>query len=382
MAIYEEYIKHLQNFEQITHERKKILTRISKLRNRDVLTFASDLSNNMAPIMIEYTDLLPVQSQLENLSGKAIDIILETPGGIGEVVEDIIDLIRTKYDEVGIIIPGYAKSAGTIFAMAGDEILMRHGSALGPIDGQLQIADGKRFSADAFLEGLEKIKDDAEKKKLNPAYIPILRNISPGEIQNCENIQCFSKHLATQWLVKYMFKYSKSLPDGTVTTEESKSKKAEKIAEELCSQSRWLTHRRSIKIRDLEKLGLKITNYEMNAKLGDAINRYYILLRMSFESSSIYKIFETESSDIYRFMMVPARSTPQTPQSLVMNGSCPNCKYDLKIQTNLEKDVPQASDTVLYPIQTDTLECPKCRKSINVKSLRQQVEAETGKKVI
>ena len=182
-----------------------MLSSISQLRgNRDILVFASDFSKGGAPTGIDYTDLLATQDQLENMSGKAIDIILETPGGIGEIVEDIVRLIRHRYDTVGMIIPGHAKSAGTIFAMAGDEILMGDGSSLGPIDGQLQAGNGKSFSADAFLEGLEKIKREVEDtRKLNPAYIPILQNISPGEIQKCENVQSFSKRLVTDWLIKY-----------------------------------------------------------------------------------------------------------------------------------------------------------------------------------
>lgn len=203
----------------MAQERKKILAKISKIRGREILVIASDLSKNKAPIAIEYSDLLPIQDQLENLSGDEIDVILETPGGVGEVVEDIVRMIRSRYEKVGMIIPGYAKSAGTIFTMAGDEILMGKGSALGPIDGQLQMINGKRFSADAFLEGFEKIKNIAEEnKRLNPAYIPMLQNISPGEIQNCENIQCFSKHLVTEWLAKYKFKYWNAHSDGRNVT--------------------------------------------------------------------------------------------------------------------------------------------------------------------
>lgn len=175
MGIYAEYLTRLKSFDEIAKERKKMLSSISKLRGgRDVLVFASDFSKDLiSPIAIEYTDLLAVQDQLENLSGQAIDVILETPGGLGEVVEDIVRLIRSKYEKVGMIIPGYAKSAGTIFAMAGDEILMGGGSALGPIDGQLHLANGKRFSADAFLEGFEKIKkrggrDKAAKPCIHP----------------------------------------------------------------------------------------------------------------------------------------------------------------------------------------------------------------------
>jgi ClpP class serine protease len=59
----------------------------------------------------------------------------------------------------GIIIPGSAKSAGTIFTMAGDEILMSPNSSLGPIDAQVMM-NGKRFSADAFPDGFAKINPD------------------------------------------------------------------------------------------------------------------------------------------------------------------------------------------------------------------------------
>ncbi len=82
MGIYAQYLEQLTTFDEITEERKKILSKISEIRGRDVLTFASDISKGKSPITIEYSDLLPVQDQLENLSGNAIDIILETPGGI------------------------------------------------------------------------------------------------------------------------------------------------------------------------------------------------------------------------------------------------------------------------------------------------------------
>ena len=147
------------DFDGLQKERKKQLLQVSKLRgDRAVLVMASDLIKPNSTI--DYSDILPVQDQLANLSGQAIDVILETPGGFAEAAEDIIALIRGKFDKVGIIVPGWAKSAGTILALAGDEILMGRGSALGPIDAQIAQANGKRFSAHAFLEGLKQIKDE------------------------------------------------------------------------------------------------------------------------------------------------------------------------------------------------------------------------------
>ena len=190
MGIYTEYIDRKFGLKELMEERKKQLKRISKIRgNRDILTFAATFNTKQIPlpIAIDYTDRVPFQDQIRNLKGDRIDVILETPGGSAEIVEDLVKMLRSKFSEVAMIIPGSAKSAGTIMVMGGDEILMEPDSALGPIDAQI-IQGGKRYSAHAFLEGLNKIKEEVEDTgNLNRAYIPILQNISPGEIQTCDN---------------------------------------------------------------------------------------------------------------------------------------------------------------------------------------------------
>lgn len=69
MGFYSEYLNKSMSFEDLEAERKKMLGKISSLRdNRDILVYASDLTKN-APISIDYTDLLPFQDQLSNLKG-------------------------------------------------------------------------------------------------------------------------------------------------------------------------------------------------------------------------------------------------------------------------------------------------------------------------
>ncbi|HNX58178.1 MAG TPA: serine dehydrogenasease, partial [Spirochaetota bacterium] len=65
-------------------------------------------------------------------------IMLTTPGGSAIAVERYVNIIRKHYQEVNFIIPDYAYSAGTIFCMSGDNILMDYYSVLGPIDPQVQ----------------------------------------------------------------------------------------------------------------------------------------------------------------------------------------------------------------------------------------------------
>jgi ClpP class serine protease len=110
MGAYSEYLDRQMSFEQLSAERKVQLQRISKLRGgRDILVFAADLNKGAAPISIGYPDILPIKDQLDNLCGTALDLVLETPGGSGEVTEDIVRIVRAKYDTVGVLVPGWAK---------------------------------------------------------------------------------------------------------------------------------------------------------------------------------------------------------------------------------------------------------------------------------
>ena len=387
MGIYSEYINRKMTFDQITAERKSQLKKISQIRKRDVVVYASDSSKSNAPVSILPPDLLPFKDQLSYVKTDSVDVIIETPGGIAETVEDMVELIRDKYEKVGIIIPGSAKSAGTIFSMAGDEILMGNTSSLGPIDAQV-VSNGKRFSADAFIDGLEKIKTEViDTGKLNPAYIPMLQNISPGEIQHFENAQNFSKTLVTNWLSKYKFKYwEKHKSTGEVVTQSQKEYRAKEIAAKLCKHSDWLTHGRSIRIKDLKEMKLEIYNYSSNAALNDAIERYYTLLRMSFDLTGIYKIFETCNSQIYQSISqvnMPAMPIKKDvkPQLAHAEFICPKCTSKYKIQLNLVKNMPIEPSSVPYP-KDDNFTCPNCGTITTLIPMRLQLEAQTGLKVV
>jgi len=383
MGIYSEYLDSSFDWPTLQKERKKQLLRISQLRGgRAILTIASAMTKQ-AEILIDYSDRVPIIDQISNLEGEKIDIILETPGGYAEIVEDIIKQIRNKFSEVTMIVPGHAKSAGTIMVMAGDEILMEPASALGPIDAQMH-QGGKRFSAHAFLEGFEKIKQEVDEKGyLNRAYVPILQNISPGEIQNCENAQSFSKKLVTDWLSEYKFKFWETHSStGQPVTVADKETRAEEIAEELRDHGRWLTHGRSITIEDLSKMRLKVTDFSKDTELFEAISRYYILLKMSFDTTNIFKIYETPNSQIYRFATPQVGPAPQQlPNMAVIEFECPNCKTKTKIQANLKKGVSIQKGSVPFP-KDNIFMCPACNNRNDLSIMRNQIESQSKKKIV
>jgi hypothetical protein len=404
MGIYSEYLDQGQTLDLLA-ERKKQLSRIAQIRKRNILAYASDSNKARqgAPVAIDNSDLLPITDQVSNLNGDSIDVLLETGGGSGETAEDIVRLLHGKYESVSFIIPGMAKSAGTIMAMAGDEILMEPSSSLGPIDAQIQW-EGKVFSAEAFLKGLESIKAEVvATNALNRAYIPILQRISPGEIQNAENALSFAKVLVTEWLKEHKFKnwtVHKTHSPGTQVTPEQKEERAKEIADKLCDHSKWLSHGRSIKIPDLESIGLQITDYTKDAQLADAIRRYHVLLQMTFDSTGVYKLFETPTSQIQRFFaqlpmgipgaiqlpMIPGPGQGPTvpgglaPTSAVMQFKCPKCNKMHALQADFDQQQPLQPGAERFP-SNDMLVCNQCGMSNNLLALRRQLELQTRRKV-
>lgn len=388
MGSYSHFLDLGLNDIQMLEHRKNYLKKISELRgNRDILVFAADLSNmskgNM--ISIDYSDIMPFEDQLSNLNGEAIDIIIETPGGFAEIVEDLVRLVRQKYEKVGIIIPGCAKSAGTIFAMAGDEILMGKTSALGPIDAQIML-NGRRISAEALLEGIEVIKKEVnDTNKLNLAYIPMLEKVSPGEIQHYKNALNVAKTLVTSWLSKYKFKYWETHSStGEAVTLKEKEKRAGEIAETLCKHSNWLTHSKSINIDDLKEMRLEIIDYSENKELNEAITSYFSLLRILFDSSTVYKIYETKQSQIYRYLSQKEDNNIQTVQNqqILINYICGNCKKPSKIQANLDVPSPLQNGFIPFPTTDNIFICPHCKAKNNLLPTRIDIENQTSKKIV
>ena len=379
MGIYAEYLDLQLDFSGITAARKTQLARLSALRDRDVLVIAADLRSRSSSLTSE--DLLPIRDQLSNLAGNALDVILETPGGSGEAAEDIVRMLRQKYKTVGVIVPGTAKSAGTIMVMAGDEIMMGHDSAVGPIDAQISW-QGKVFSADALLQGMEQIKEEVERtNKLNRAYIPMLQNLSPGELVHAQHAQAFAANLVREWLVRYKFKdWNTHSTSGKTVTNDEKEKRAKEIAARLCDHQAWKTHSRSIHLDNLAEMGLRITNFDEDPSLAEAIRRYYVLLRMTFDTT-IYKVFETSASQIYRFESLPvSQLPPPTAQMSVLELTCKKCQKVFKVQANLDDDIPLQPGHIAFP-DDNKLKCPGCGTEHDLIATRQQLEAQNKRKV-
>lgn len=220
---------------------------------------------------------------------------IETPGGRGETAEEIVRYVREKFHEVNFVISGEAKSAGTIIALSGDNIMMTKTGSLGPMDAQVKVGRSV-VSAHNYMEWINSTRDKAEKNKsLNPFDATMAAQISPGELKGVVHSLKFAQDLVKDWLVKYKFKnWKQTETQKKEVSPEMKEKRAEQIAQELSNHSKWKSHGRSLKIKDIESIGLKVNHIDNNPNLSELVYRIQTVCSLLFDMTTVFKIFATE----------------------------------------------------------------------------------------
>ena len=227
---------------------------------------------------------------------KILAVILDTDGGIVEVVERMVNTIRHYYSEVIFVIPNRAMSAGTVFAMSGDRILMDFFSCLGPIDPQIE-KDGKLIPALSYLNEFERLNSKAAQGQLTSAEYALLSKLDLGELDQFRQAKELSKDLLIKWLSQYKFKnWTKTETRNTPVSQKMKEKRAAEIAEKLGDIKYWHSHGRAINLKALtEYVGLKIEDMSTRDDLAAVVREYFGLLRDYMFRGKIYSFVHTKS---------------------------------------------------------------------------------------
>jgi hypothetical protein len=85
-------------------------------------------------------------------------LLLETPGGSADCSYRIARLFQRRTRKFFTFVPQYAKSAGTLLALAGTEIIMARDAEIGPLDVQMIDVDREEFrSALDAVQSLERL---------------------------------------------------------------------------------------------------------------------------------------------------------------------------------------------------------------------------------
>ena len=247
------------------------LSEIEEIFEADAITIFSSIRPQVANTVKRAIDLLPAKNE-------RVVVILETLGGVVEVTERIVDIIRHTYGEVDFLIPDYAMSAGTVLAMAGNRIFMSHSSCLGPIDPQI-VRDDKLIPALGYLNEYENLKEKSKSGDLTTVEFALVDKLDLGELHEFQQARELSIELLTNWLSKHKFKdWDKHSSSDKKVTEEEKKERAKEIADALSDNKRWHSHARMLPRTVLNELGLKIEEIEEKEGLLLALNNYVDLL--------------------------------------------------------------------------------------------------------
>jgi hypothetical protein len=376
---------------QLEDELQKLISKYNKQRNTYLFLYAVAMQKNIPEIILSQDDFYTIFDLLSEKKGlPKIDIYIETPGGSGIAAEEIAKFLHNNFDEISFVIAGEAKSAGTILALSGHEIFMSETGSLGPIDAQIQVGRSV-ISAFDYCEWVkEKRKEAEEKGKLNPFDATMVAQISPGELENVRLALQFAIDRVAEWLPKYKFKnWQETETQKIPVTLEMKEKRAREIAEGLTERSTWQSHGRSIKVEDLSKW-LKINKIEDDKILSDIVNRIKIVYTLLFQSTSVFKMFVTADSKIFR-QAAPRPKQIVIPQEVQVVSSvevvqkCPSCAKEHKLYGKFSNDPKidiEEKKKGFLPIPKNLFLKCDCGFEVDLRGLKNDIEMKTGKKIL
>jgi hypothetical protein len=222
-------------------------------------------------------DVPPFVDLLHDIDpGAELDLLLHTTGGDIDQAERIVLLCRKTTGDAAfrVVVADSAKSAGTLIAIAADEIIMGPPSELGPIDPQITITTfgGETISrpAQSYLDGLEEIVKSVGEGKLPSAYFPLLDKLDPALIDFCKKAQERSLKFAEQFLMQYMLKDDPA--------------KAKDVAAELNNVKKYLAHSAVIDADRAIAMGLKVKKLAPRDDLWEAYWRLYLEMRLALRA--------------------------------------------------------------------------------------------------
>ena len=222
---------------------------------------------------------------------KGLDLILHTPGGSLAATESIVYYLRKMFgNDIRVIVPQMAMSAGTMIALSAKEIIMGKESNLGPIDpqyGGLSCAG----IIEEFKEAMSDVIADPQKATI---WGNIIGKYHPTFIGECRKAVDWSEKIATEWLKENMF-----------STYKNKEKMAKRVVENLSSHIKTFSHSRHIHGDELRSLGLKIVDLEgLDDKriedcrdFQDAILTLHHAYMHTFSTSNAIKIVENQNKN-------------------------------------------------------------------------------------
>jgi membrane-bound ClpP family serine protease len=234
--------------------------------------------------VIDRDDTAGFMEILHNISPETnIDLLLHTRGGDVDAAEKLLTLVQATVGagELRVIIPDFAKSAGTLMALGADMLIMSDSSELGTIDPQIWSDDGRGneicHSVLSYLDAFKIQSEALRKNPDDPVARLMLNKIDPTTLRNFEAIRDRARNFAEDQLKR-------------------KGRNFSQIASALLDTTRWPSHGQMIKWQDVRDLGLTVDYLSQRSERWLAYWRLYCLLRLAVKDRQ--NIFESSYASL------------------------------------------------------------------------------------
>jgi Serine dehydrogenase proteinase len=219
------------------YQRQAIIKNIQERSERRLICYVSGGS-----CAIDRDDTVPFVDLLHNVPPREdLDLLLHTGGGDIDAAEKLISMVRNKVGTgiLRIIVPDFAKSAGTLMVLGADCVVMSDTSELGPIDPQIFLADGNgnriRHSVQSYLDAYDEHTATLKKEPGNVAAQIMLGKLDPATVKLFQAVQARARQFAEVQLKRGMFRNGGNWSQ---------------TASELLDTKRWQSHAQMISWED------------------------------------------------------------------------------------------------------------------------------------
>ena len=264
------------------YQRQTIIKQIQGRTKRSLICYVSGSSDEC---MIDADDTVPFVDLLHNVPpNRDLDLLLHTSGGSVNAAEKLMGLMRKRVGtaKLRIIVPDFAKSAGTLMVLGTDSVVMSDMSELGPIDPQIQIF-GIWQSAQNYLDAYKAHAKTLRTDHSNLAAQIMLHKLDPAILNLCEVATERARQAAESLLRHGMFR------DGGNWS---------KTASELLDTTRWLSHGQMISWKDAQdpQIGLVVEYCEYHSAEWQNYWQLYCLLRLAVGVRQ--KLYESDHASL------------------------------------------------------------------------------------
>ena len=237
---------------------------------------------------IDRDDTLPFNDLIYHLrSGEDIDLMLHTLGGSVDEAEKLIRLVRSKIrdGELRVIVPEFAKSAGTLMVLGADCVVMSDTSELGPIDPQMVFFDGngnsRWQSVQNYLDAYEEYTKRVAENPDNVAAQIMLGKLDSTIAKLCEEVQQRARQSAEYLLSRGMFR-SREGSNLTMTVDK------------FLDKTKWPSHSQMISWQDVQgsEIGLTVDYLDPHSDRWQQYWKLYCLQRLAIRDNQ--KLYESD----------------------------------------------------------------------------------------